>query len=57
MWGLIFVILRSKNLNLKKPKTFLKEQKRVSRIPDLKVITQTFRGEEYETKWVAVGVL
>uniref|UniRef100_A0A7N5KB53 RING-type E3 ubiquitin transferase n=1 Tax=Ailuropoda melanoleuca TaxID=9646 RepID=A0A7N5KB53_AILME len=37
------IMERSKNLNLKKPKTFLKEQKRVSRIPDLKVITQAFR--------------
>ncbi|VCX10429.1 unnamed protein product [Gulo gulo] len=46
----IFVIFRSKNLTLKKQITFLKEQKKVSGIPDLKVIMQMFKGEECWSK-------
>ncbi|XP_045873412.1 tripartite motif-containing protein 5-like isoform X2 [Meles meles] len=37
------IMERSKNLTLKKQKTFIKEQKKVSRIPDLKVIMQMFK--------------
>ncbi|XP_035931899.1 E3 ubiquitin-protein ligase TRIM34-like isoform X1 [Halichoerus grypus] len=37
------IMERSKNLSLKKQNMFLKEQRKVSRIPDLKVIIEAFR--------------